>query len=568
MSDSQTLLSVRGLRVRYRGSPAPVIQDLDLELEAGQCLAVVGPSGCGKSTLCRALLDLLPPGARLDGSIRWEGRELMDDRDHWRRLRGRGLGLVLQDHRFALDPVRRVGDQVAAVVRRHQPELAAAGVRQTVHALLEEVSLPDPTALARRYPHQLSGGQRQRACLAAALAAGPRLLLADEPTTALDLLTQRDIIGLLGDLVTRRHLALLLVTHDDDIVRVVTSRVLHLPGATSPLSEKSSPSPAMVPATGSEAPAPCLRVRDLVVTVPTPRGPRRVVEPVSFDLVPGRTLGLAGESGAGKTSLARALAGWLPAAAGRIELDAPATLAAAARRRAVQMVSQDATAALDPRQRVLDAVSEAARAAGDSRELARQRARRLLAEVDLDPELEARRPDALSGGQRQRVQLARALAARPRVLVADEPASSLDSDRRLRLLGLMRRAQRQHGLALLLISHDLLLLEHWCDQIMVMHAGYLVELYRPGAVGQPRHPFARELAAAAPARLVEAAATDSPPIAATHPDHPAASSGASGCPYAGCCHLVQPSCRIELPQLRDQGHGHLLRCPLADRQAR
>jgi len=556
----RVLLEVRDLRVRSPGAREPVLAGLDLDVRAGECLALVGPSGCGKSTLCRALLDLLPPGSELDGSIRWEGRELVSDRAAWRRLRGCGLGLVLQDHRHALDPVRRVGAQIAEVLRRHRPGLARREVPAAVDALLGEVQLAGPARLADRFPHQLSGGQRQRACLAAALAAGPRLLLADEPTTALDLVVQLGIVALLADLVRRRDLALVLVTHDRDLVPLVAARVLALaPGAAD---RGTAPARAPTVATG---PGPVrLAVRGLTVTVAGRRGPRTLVQPLDLDLRAGETLGLAGESGAGKTTLARALAGWLGLASGSVELVGAAAASRAARRRAVQLVSQDPSAALDPQQTAFGAVVEAVRATGASPAAARARAAELLAEVDLEPGLGGRRPRALSGGQRPRLQLARALAAAPSVLVADEPASSLDPARRERLLALLRRVQQQRGLALLLISHDLTLLERWCDEVAVILAGHLVELYRPGSVAAPRHPFARDLMAAAPVNLARSPVIAEPiAAAATSPQPPA-----DGCPYAHRCRLVQPACRIGLPPLADLGHGWRLRCPEADRQAR
>lgn len=556
MADRE-LISVRGLTVRYAGAPAPVFADLGFTLAAGSCLAVVGPSGCGKSTLCRTLLDLLPPGAQVAGSIRWGGQELTADRARWHRLRGRGLGLVLQDHRFALDPVRRIGDQIAEVVRLRQPLARRRETAAVVLDLLAEVRLPEPDLLARRYPHQLSGGQRQRACLAAALAAGPQLLLADEPTTALDLLVQRDIIRLLRDLVDRRRLGLLLVTHDRDLVSLIAERTLAWPDR--------QPSPAADHHPRADAAAEaevCLRVRELSAAVATGGSRRIVVYPLSFDLAAGRTLGVVGESGAGKTTLARTLAGWQPPQAGSVTLSGGEGLAPAARTRMIQMISQDATAALDPHQTVLAAIVEAARSAQLAPAAARARAMALLCEVDLEPELARRRPQELSGGQRQRVQLARALAAQPRVLVADEPASSLDGERRRALLLLLQRLQARHGLAILLISHDLAWVERWCDQVAVMLAGHLVELYRPGGVAPPLHPFARDLAAAACGRLRDDPGTRPPPAGAD-----VVQAAPAGCPYAGRCALVEPACRRALPVLLDRGQGHFLRCPVAARQA-
>ncbi len=554
------LLQVRGLTVQYPGASRPAIADLDLDVVAGECVALVGPSGCGKSTLCRALLDLLPAGTDRRGTIVWQGRDLTLDPQDWRRVRGAGMGLVLQDHRHALDPVRRVGDQVAEVVRRHRSGCTSAQAHAAADDLLDEVRL-SAADHARRYPHQLSGGQRQRVCLAASLAADPQLLLADEPTTALDLMVQRDIASLLVDLVRRRGLSLVLVSHDRDLVSLLADRVVDLAG---------DPPPGEIPGAdhGNRDVAPPetrLAVRGLTVTVAGPRGPSTVVAGVDLDLVGGRTLGLVGESGAGKTTLARALAGWLPRAAGEVRLTGGTAVTGPALRRAVQLVSQDPAAALDPRQTAGAAVIEAARAAGLDRDEAVRDAAERLAEVDLAPALADRLPGELSGGQRQRLQLARALAARPRVLVADEPASSLDPVRRDALLELMRRSQQRHAVALMIISHDLSLLVRWCDEIVVMLAGHLVELYRPGLVDGPRHPFARDLAAATPAKLSRLHGFESTLVGRpeTNQQPPP-----NGCPYASRCDLVQPTCLTALPALLDLGEGHLVRCPETDRQVR
>lgn len=554
------LLTVRGLTVRYPDAGASVIDGLDLDLAAGECLAVVGPSGCGKSTLCRALLDLLPAGTRRTGSIRWQGRELTGDRRRWHGLRGRGLGLVAQDHRFALDPVRRVGDQVAEVLRVHGRSSGVAAPAARVVDLLAEVRLPDPLRLARRYPHQLSGGQRQRANLAAALAADPRVLLADEPTTALDMLAQRDIVLLLRDLMARRGLGLLLVTHDADLVQLLATRIMNWPAAAPP----PSPRPPAAPVRISGC---CLRARGVAVDAPGTGPRRRLVHPLDLDLHLGQTVGVAGESGAGKTTLARALAGWLPLAAGSLELAPDAGWPRARRRRAVQLVSQDAAAALDPRQSLAAAVQEAARAAGHEKRQAAERSAQLLQALDLDPETAGRRPHAASGGQRQRAQLARALAASPLVVIADEPASSLDPERRRRLLDLLAWSQREHGLALVLISHDLAMLEQRCDRIIVLHAGHLVECYRPGQVGQPRHPLTCDLAAAAPARLAAAGSPASTGSPASAMSEALSMLSTAGCPYADRCRIVEPGCRLALPPLRARDDGHLLRCPPSDHHA-
>lgn len=555
------LLRVRGLTVSYPGMAEPALANLDLTVSAGECVALVGPSGCGKSTLCRALLDLLPMGSSRTGDVVWRGRSLTDDPVRWRSLRGAGIGLVLQDHRHALDPVRRVGCQIEEIVALHRPDLAGIGRDEEVRRLFREVQYPDTEAFAARYPHQLSGGQRQRVGLAAALAAKPSLLLADEPTTALDLIVQREIIALLQDLVACRHLGLILVTHDRDVVPLLADRVVDL-GRDRAVTVDSRRRLVDTPRSGT---ASRLTVRDLTVAVDGGGGRQDVVHRVSLDLVAGRTLGLAGPSGSGKTTLARALAGWCAAREGRVEFRDWSMDAGPPRRGAVQLVSQDAAAALDPQQTVWSAVFEAASSVAATRSDAHVTARRLLAEVGLDEADRARRPGRLSGGQRQRAQLARALAVRPRVLLADEPTSSLDAGAREQLLSLLTEVQHRHGLAVLLISHDLALLENWCHEIAVLLEGHLVEQYRPGDGRMPLHPFARDLAAAAPARLTRASLRPEVGLMAGVSGQP---TDGAGCPYAADCGLVQAACRAELPPLADLGRGHLLRCPETASDAR
>lgn len=552
------LLTVRGLAVRYRDAVRPALSDLDLDLAAGECVAVTGPSGCGKSTLCRALLDLLPAGTECGGRILWRGDDVNRDRARWHALRGRGLGLVLQDHRHALDPVRRVGDQVAEVVGIHRPRLGRAERARAALALFERVRLTPAAGFVARYPHQLSGGQRQRVNLAAALAAAPAVLLADEPTTALDLPVQRGIMRLLRSLVRDDGLAVLLVTHDEDLVPLVADRVITLGEA-----EKPPPSPppgggaSALPAAGR------LEVRDLVVAVDGEGGRHDLVHGVSLDVPCGRAVGVVGESGAGKTTLLRALAGWITPRTGSVWLQGDVPAAAPDRRRAVQLVSQDAAAALDPQQTAWAAVREAARTRagpGAADALAAQ----ILAEVGLAVAEASRRPHALSGGQRQRAQLARALAAGPRILLADEPASSLDPALRRQLLDLLTRVRRSHGLGLLLVSHDLDLLAVRCDEIVVLLEGRVVERYEPGRHGEPRHPLARELLASAPSRLSRAAFAGSP---AEPVDDPGVRTS-RGCPHAPRCALAEDACRRSLPPLVELPDGRWLRCPPSTPRAR
>lgn len=539
------LLTVRGLTVWLPGADEPVLDGVDLDLAAGECVAVVGPSGCGKSTLCRALLDLLPAGSRRRGEVTWHDGRTLSDPVAWRRLRGRGLGLMLQDHRHSLDPVRTIGDQIAEVVDLHRVGGELTSVNDEVLGLLERIRLP--IDLAHRYPHQLSGGQRQRANLAATLAARPAVLLADEPTTALDLPVQREILDLLVRLVRDDDLGLLLVTHDQSLVPLLAEQVVELGSEPPPTAEAGATVPA--PDVGCEA----LEVRDLVVSVRSGTRRKDVVKGVSLTLPAGRTLGLAGESGSGKTTLVRAVAGWLEPRAGEVLLSGQA----ARGRRLVQLVSQDPAAALDPLQTAEAAVLEAARLV-DDRATARHRARELMAAVDLDRSLAGRRPHELSGGQRQRLVLARALAVRPRFLLADEPASSLDPPRRQQLLDLLARLQHEYGLGLLLVSHDLDLLARRCDRIAVLDDGLVVEIYAPAEHGAPRHPLACNLAAAAPCRL-DRQSLGRPGHGAVAPEPPVEG---PKCPYCSRCEWVVPACKTALPPLITAPDGRLLRCPV------
>lgn len=557
------LLRVRDLTVTYPGAQEPALVGLDLTLNAGECVAVLGPSGAGKSTLLRALLDLLPVGSRVTGTVSWQGRDLERGSAAWHQRRGRDLGLVLQDHRQALDPLRRIGDQIQEVIAVHGRKLTPAERDQAVRRACAQAQLP--TELLTRYPHALSGGQRQRANLAAALVLAPKVVLADEPTTALDLPVQRELLGLLRRLVRADGLGLILVTHDRALVPLIADRAVAIGGENATL----TPGIGEKPARGEPVPG-RLVVRDLTVSATAGRTQVPLVQSVSLTIARGRTLGVVGPSGAGKTTLVRAIAGWLESDGGSVRLEGERMPDERRRRREIQLVSQDASAALDPQQTIGAAVAEAVASTQtarrrDRRRTTASRVEELFAEVDLAPELAGRRPAELSGGQRQRAQLARALAAEPQYLLADEPASSLDPARRRQLLDLLVRVQAEHHLGLLLVSHDIELLATFADEVLVMVAGMVVEVYRPQVHRAPRHPLAASLLAAAPSRLtpgsLDAAATaTATPITTEIP--------ASGCPYAPRCELVQPACRRHRPPLVELADGHLLRCPIVASRTR
>jgi peptide/nickel transport system ATP-binding protein len=499
-------LTVRGLGVSIGDLRA--VDGLDLEVAPGECVAIIGESGAGKSLTARALLGLSPAGAtvRADAlDIDGVDARALSERA-WRRLRGSRIALVSQDALVSLDPLRRVETEVAEPLRLHGERMPRPALRDRVHALLAEVAMPEPARRARQYPHELSGGLRQRALIASALAGAPTILVADEATTALDATVQARILALLRD-IADRGVAVVFISHDFSAVRGVADRVLVMRdgrvverGATEAVFEDpqhpytrslvAAAAHEPRPTSGEEAPA-RLRVRGLSKAFDVP-----AAVDVSFAVARGRTLGIVGESGSGKTTVARMIVGVERPDAGEVLLDGEVPTAAALRR--IQLVHQNPAGALDPRWRIGRSIAEALEAGGVPRAARRQRALELLAEVELDPVLARRRPSELSGGQRQRVAIARALAADPEVLVLDEPVSALDPLVRERVLALLARLQRDRGLTLVFVSHDLDVVAAVADEVLVMKDGVVVE---QGATAEvfagARHPFTRELLAAA-----------------------------------------------------------------------
>jgi len=529
------LLNVRDLSIGFpdaQGNAKPVVQQVSFQLNAGELLAVVGESGSGKTMIGRALLGLLPENARiLSGSAAFDGSDLLASSSaQWLNTRGTGIGMVFQEPMVSLNPAFRVGDQLTeALIRRRAVPREQARVQAV--AMLERVRVRDPKACMSRYPNEFSGGMRQRILLAAVMLLRPKLLIADEPTTALDCVVQKEVLDLMIALTREEGTALIFISHNLALVAAYTERVLVMRAGCvvesgDVLSVLSRPSHdytlkllealpkrsvAARPAVPPAAPAadPVLEVRDLAIDYTVPgtwfrKRSFRVVHGTSFSIRAGETLAIVGESGSGKTSVTKAILGLVQPAHGEVLLRGRPFLGAGrealqAARRAIQIVFQDPYSSLDPRMRVGDLVREGLRL--DKTLDAPQRATRVARALD-DVGLAdhaMRYIHQLSGGQRQRVAIARALASRPAVIIADEPVSALDVTVQKQILDMLVSLQAQYGFACLLISHDLGVVEQIAHRVAVMVRGHIVEEGTRDAVfDAPSHPYTRRLLQAVP----------------------------------------------------------------------
>ncbi|MFE1552870.1 dipeptide ABC transporter ATP-binding protein [Streptomyces sp. NPDC058718] len=521
-------MEVRDLTVEFdrEGDPVRAVDGLSFTLGEGRALALVGESGSGKSTVAGALLGLhRGTGARVTGSVRVGGIDVADaDPAELRRLRGGVAAMVFQDPLSALDPYYAVGDQIAEVYRIH-----AGGSRRDARAraveVLDRVGIPDAARRSRSRPHEFSGGMRQRTLLAMALACEPRLIVADEPTTALDVTVQAQILDLLHELRRETGTALLLVTHDvgvaaesvDDLLVMRGGREIERGPASAVLGAPSEPYTRRLltavprldgpvrPATPAPAGEPLLEALDLRREFG--RGKRAVtaVDGVSLTVHAGETLGVVGESGSGKTTLGRMLVRLLDPTGGRLRYGGTEIGALSERelrpyRRELQMVFQDPVASLNPRRSVGESIADPLRAAGERDETRiRSRVRELLDRVGLEPDRYGAYPHEFSGGQRQRVGIARALAAEPRVIVCDEPVSALDVTTQAQVTALLAELQAELGLGLVFIAHDLAVVRQVSDRVAVMRGGRIVEQGTVREVyGAPQDPYTRRLLAAVP----------------------------------------------------------------------
>ncbi|MBL8300822.1 MAG: ABC transporter ATP-binding protein [Rhodanobacteraceae bacterium] len=520
------LLQVRNLRVALRGRREPVVDAITFDLAAGTCLALIGASGSGKSLTSSALIGVLPPGASVSGSITFAGEELVNATAAvWQRTRHRGIGMVWQDSQASLHPLRRVGAQLVEALRH--AGVARSERRRRARALLSEVGIDAPERRLTQFPHELSGGQRQRVLIALALAGDPRLLIADEATSALDSTIRLQIVKLLDRVRRQRGLALLFVSHDLALVRhhadrvavLDTGRIVECADTEAVFAAPLHPQtrallkaavPVLPPALANAAEiTPLLLVKGLSASYRTTRfwGPARArrsaLRDIELRLDSGRSLAVVGESGSGKSTLLRCLVGLHTPDAGHLVLSGvtyPLPLSDPAPLRGpLQLVFQDPGASLDPLWRVADLVAEPLRLTRKAipQDQQRQQVAALLEQVGLDPALASCYPHALSGGQRQRVAIARALAAQPEALLLDEATSALDAVVQQQILALLRQLQRERGLALLFVTHDLDLVAAAADDVGVLWQGALVEYGPVGEIfARPRHTHTRDLLAA------------------------------------------------------------------------
>jgi len=550
------LLEVHGLDVDIAGESGMThaVKRLQLAISRRQTFALVGESGCGKSMTALALLRLLPDAGRIvGGQIDLDGEDLNRlPESAMRGVRGGRIGIIFQEPSTSLNPVMRVGDQIIETLIAHTP-LRGAAARARAVDWLRRVGIPEPERRIDDYPFQFSGGQKQRVMIAIALAAEPVLLIADEPTTALDVTVQAQVLDLLADIQREMGMAVLLITHDLAVVKNVAHHVALMRGgeivesadaeeffrapkhpyarqlfeAIPTFEKRGTP----LTASGREAmardearlaarahageAAVVLDVQDLKVHYPVRKGPLRriaswvkAVDGVTFTLKAGETLALLGESGCGKTTTGKALLRLIDGArvSGRAMLQGQDVLSADRRtlqrlRQDIQIVFQDPYASLDPRMRVGDILDEglASLRSGMDKESRRTHAARLIERVGLPSNTLARYPHEFSGGQRQRIAIARALAVEPKVLICDEPTSALDVSVQAQILDLLRELQAELGIAYLFITHNFGVVEYLADRIAVMDGGRIIELGQADAVlHEPRQDMTRRLLAAVP----------------------------------------------------------------------
>jgi oligopeptide/dipeptide ABC transporter ATP-binding protein len=524
------LLEIRNLDVRFDTPDGEIhaVKHASLTIHEGECLGVVGESGSGKSQLFLAAFGLLAGNGRASGSVLFRGEEILGaSQKRLNALRGGAVTMIFQDPLTSLTPHMRVGDQIIEALTRHR-KMPRAEAQMRAREMLDYVRIPESARRLKQYPHELSGGMRQRVMIAMATITGPELIIADEPTTALDVTVQAQILEILRALKTDKGTAIALVSHDMGVIagladkvqvmrqgEIVESRtadeIFYAPQhdytrmllAAIPKADETPPPSTMVG-------APLLEVKDLKVSFPVSRGlfakplTLRAVDGVSFTLHQGETLGVVGESGCGKSTLARAVLQLLPKTDGKVvwlgrDLDEAGKTDIRSLREDLQIVFQDPLASLDPRMPIGQSIAEPLKTLQPqlSRAEIREKVRAMMARVGLDPAWINRYPHELSGGQNQRVGLARAMIVSPRLLVCDEAVSALDVSIQAQIVALIAALQAEMGLSLIFISHDLSVVRRLSHRVIVLYLGRVVEL-APSAdlYTDPRHPYTRALLSA------------------------------------------------------------------------
>ena len=675
----ETLLGIRDLAVAFggEGGRQRALDGVSFDIRRGETVCLVGESGCGKTVTAKTILRVLGQNAFIEAGMvdyrRADGSRLdlaaLPERDrHLRSIRGNEISMIYQEPMSAMSSMYTVGNQISEVLIRHR-RCSRAVARRVAVATMGSVGIPEPERRFDAYTFELSGGLRQRAMIAQALVCEPRLLIADEPTTALDVTTQAVILDLLRDLQSERAMSMLFITHDLGVVAEIADRVVILylgqvaehgpveliladpqhpytagllasvpsltltaggslpaiPGTVPNLDERPAGCPfatrcaqAIEPLCASTPPAatdlggdryaschlhaegipvtrtiagstisssansvdrsapPLLSVRGLSTHFPIRTGMLnrtvrtvRAVNEVSFDLWPGETMGLVGESGCGKTTLAHTVVGLTSPTAGTIRYGDQDLAGRAGGRRTrwseVRLVFQDPFGSLNPRMTAFDIVAEVLRVAGHDRQTIGARVRQAFAQAGLPESFLKRYPHAFSGGQRQRIGIARALASRPRLIVADEPVSALDVSVQAQILNLLRDLQASLDLTYLLISHDLGVVANLSDRVAVMYAGKIVELAPARALfKKPQHPYTEALLSAVLSPDPRRRRAERIRLRGTVPD---LTRLPDGCAFAGRCPYATDRCEGELPILEDAGRGRLVACHHADRLA-
>ncbi|EKZ96983.1 ABC transporter ATP-binding protein [Cupriavidus metallidurans] len=531
-SSRQPLLSIRDLSIALPagGDRAHAVKDISYDLHAGEILCIVGESGSGKSMSANAIMGLLPSYLKPErGEILFQGRDLLKlDETTLLGMRGKDMAMVFQEPLSALNPVMTVGDQIAEVMRVHRAYPGEACQRRVME-LLEFVGLPDPATLVHSYPFRLSGGQRQRVVIAMALALEPTLLIADEPTTALDVTTQAQILALIRRIQAEKGMGVMFVTHDFGVVAEIADRVavmekgvlVEIGTAQQVLNHPQHPyTRRLISAVphgrardgGHADDRTVLDVRNLRKTYVSGGGlfsKKRVthaVDDVSFSVKRGETLGIVGESGSGKSTIGKCLLRLTGVDGGQMLFDGQDIARLSERqfrpmRRDVQMIFQDPFASLNPRHTVGRIITDGPVATGVPLADAQARARELLQLVGLEASAFDRYPNQFSGGQRQRIGIARALALEPKLLVADESVSALDVSVQAQVLQLLADLQKRLDIALIFITHDLRVAAQICHQVIVMHRGRVVEAGPPSQIfDDPQHDYTRRLIDAIPGK--------------------------------------------------------------------